>query len=132
MASVFPIRGRPTSEGISKRISLTSSTYVLWTERKESREIRGFSHSEFAKILLHQTGILEQAKNSKFHGIFEVNSATKMRNSVDEIRMFLGKISISTAINSNCRVISIQIVRNILESRLKVLGLPSRDIHVCA
>ena len=29
MASVFPIRGRPTSEGISKRISLTSSTCPL-------------------------------------------------------------------------------------------------------
>ena len=28
MASVFPVRGRPTSEGISKRISLTNSTIL--------------------------------------------------------------------------------------------------------
>jgi hypothetical protein len=55
MASVFSVRGRPTSEGISKRISLTSATYVLWTERKESLGIRGLSHSEFAEILLHQS-----------------------------------------------------------------------------
>jgi hypothetical protein len=58
MASVFPVRGRPTSEGISKRISLTSSTYILWTERKKSLRIRvlsGLSHSEFAEILLHQS-----------------------------------------------------------------------------
>jgi hypothetical protein len=41
MASVFPIRGRPTSEGIiSKRIS-----HVLWTERKKARMgMRGLSH----------------------------------------------------------------------------------------
>ena len=28
MVSVFPVRGRPTGEGISKRISLTSSTIL--------------------------------------------------------------------------------------------------------
>jgi hypothetical protein len=55
MASVFPVRGRPTSEGISKGISLTSSPYVLWTKRKESLGIRGLLHSEFPEILLHQS-----------------------------------------------------------------------------
>jgi hypothetical protein len=55
MASKFRVRGRPTREGISKRISLTSSTYVLWTERKESMGIQELSHSQFAEILLHQS-----------------------------------------------------------------------------
>jgi hypothetical protein len=39
---------------VYKKISLTSSTYVLLTERKESLGIQRLSHSEFAEILLHQ------------------------------------------------------------------------------
>jgi hypothetical protein len=74
MASVFSVHGRPTSEGISKRILLTSSTYVLWKEslgirgllhseylgiwwlsHSEFLGIRGLSHSEFTEILFHQS-----------------------------------------------------------------------------
>ena len=46
MASVFPVRGRPTSEGISKIISLTSSTileqpFFGW-KGKKAMEYGGF------------------------------------------------------------------------------------------
>jgi hypothetical protein len=38
---------------ILNKIALTSSTYVIWTERKESLGIRGFRIvPEFAEILL--------------------------------------------------------------------------------
>jgi hypothetical protein len=56
MTSVFPVRGRPTSEGISERISLTSSTILErpldGKERKPGNT--GVCHCEFAEILLHQ------------------------------------------------------------------------------
>ena len=46
MASVFPIRGRPTSEGISKRILLTSSTILkqpsFGRKGKKAMEYGGF------------------------------------------------------------------------------------------
>lgn len=58
MASL-PVRGRPRTRDVLKRISLRTSTFVLWTERKESLGIRGLSNSEFAEILLHQSDMDE-------------------------------------------------------------------------
>ena len=58
MASL-PVHGRPRTRDAVKRISLRTSTFVLWAERKESLGIRGLSNSEFAEILLHQSSMDE-------------------------------------------------------------------------
>lgn len=56
MASL-PLRGRPRTRDVLKRISLRTSTFVLSTERKESLGIRGLFNSAFAEILLHQSNM---------------------------------------------------------------------------
>jgi hypothetical protein len=76
MASVFPVRGRPTmgnkwryiKNNIVDKFNDTWTT-VLWTERKESHGIRGLSHSEFAEILLHQSmnELRERRQELGFH-----------------------------------------------------------------
>ena len=58
MASVFPVRGRPTGEAISKRISLTSSTMLeqpsFRRKGKKAWEYEGFRIAS-KRILLHQS-----------------------------------------------------------------------------